>query len=64
LPTKENSVAIDVGIESFATMSSGETIINPRFLKNSEKALAKAQRKKDKLAKGTPERRKQAKVVA
>lgn len=64
LPAKENIIAIDVGIESFATFSDGTTIANPRFLKNAQKALAKAQRKKDKLAKGTPERRKHAKAVA
>jgi len=61
---KEEAVGIDVGLENFATLSNGEQIENPRFFKHAEKALAKAQRKLAKLEKGTPERRKQGKVVA
>ena len=62
-PQKE-AVAIDVGIESFATFSNGQKIENPRFFKKGEKRLAKAQRKLSKLEKGTKERRKAGKVVA
>jgi putative transposase len=58
------AVGIDMGLESFATLSTGEKIPNPRFFKTDEKALAKAQRKLSKLEKGTPERRKAKKVVA
>jgi putative transposase len=61
---KENVIALDVGLESFATLSNGTMISNPRFLKKSEKSLAKAQRKKELLAKGTLKRKKQAKVVS
>src|SRR5436190_3079682 len=57
-------VGIDVGLKSFATLSTGEEIANPRFFRHEEKALAKVQRKHSKLAKGTPERRKHRKVVA
>ena len=57
-------MAIDVGIESFATFSNGKKIENPRFFKKGEKILAKAQRKLSKLKKGTKERRKAGKVVA
>jgi putative transposase len=64
LETKEEAVAVDVGIESFATFSNGERIENPRFFKKGEKALAKAQRKLSKLEKGTKKRRKAGKVVA
>lgn len=62
--TKEESVGIDVGLEKFATLSNGEQIENPRFFKQGQKALAKAQRKLAKLEKGTAERKKQGKIVA
>src|SRR5712691_501769 len=57
-------VGIDVGLKTFATLSNGEEIANPRFFRKEEKALARVQRKHSKLAKGTPERRKHRKVVA
>lgn len=59
-----NAVAIDMGIESFATLSNGEKVDNPRFFKKGEKALAKAQAKLSKLQKGTKERRKAGRVAA
>jgi putative transposase len=61
---KEEAVGIDVGLEHFATLSNGQKIANPRFFKQGEKALAKAQRKFASLKKGTPERRKHGIVVA
>jgi putative transposase len=57
-------VGIDVGLDSFATLSSGEKVANPRFFRREEKALAKAQRKLSKAEKGTPERARRRKVVA
>jgi len=63
LRKSNKAVGIDVGLESFATLSTKETIANPRFFKIEEKALAKAQRKMDKQKKGSPERRKAKKVV-
>jgi len=63
-PQKESVVGIDVGLESFATLSNGEKIENPRFFRTDEKALAKAQRKLSKAEKGTPERKKARKIVA
>lgn len=61
---KEGSIGIDVGIEHFATLSNGAEIENPRFFKQSEKALAKVQRQLAKLKKGTLERRKKGKAAA
>jgi putative transposase len=58
------AVGIDVGLSSFATLSNGEQIENPRFYRKDEKALAKAQRRMSKFEKGTKERRKARKVVA
>ncbi|NYT01772.1 MAG: IS200/IS605 family element transposase accessory protein TnpB, partial [Methanosarcinales archaeon] len=63
-PWKDGSmVGIDVGLESFATLSNGEKIDNPRFFRSEEKALAKAQRRLSRCEKGTPERKKALKVV-
>jgi len=45
---------IDVGLESFATLSNGTKIKNPRFFRNEEKALAKVQRKLSAQKKGSP----------
>ena len=64
LPENKESVGIDVGLHSFATLSTGEQIDNPKFFHQEEKALAKAQRKLSKAEKGTPERKKRRKVVA
>lgn len=57
-------VGIDVGLESFATFSTGEKIGNPRFLRQDEKNLKRAQRKLSKLAKGTLKRKRAKKVVS
>jgi len=63
-PWKDGAVVgIDVGLESFATFSNGETISNPRFFREEEHELARAQRKLSKAPKGTPERKKALKVV-
>jgi putative transposase len=62
-PETETAVGIDVGLTSFATLSTGEKIENPRFFRQDEKALAKAQRKLEKFEKGTPKRAKARKVV-
>jgi putative transposase len=63
-PQKETTVGVDVGLESFATLSNGEKIENPRFFRTDETALAKAQRKLSKAEKGTPKRKKARKIVA
>lgn len=44
VPKTGNSVGIDVGIESFATLSTGEQIDNPRCYRTAEKRLQGAQR--------------------
>jgi len=62
--TIESVIGLDMGIESFATLSNGERIENPRFFKKEEKALAKAQRKLSKQEKGSVTRLKARKIVA
>ena len=37
--------SIDVGLKTFAYLSTGEEIANPRFFRTEEAALARAQRK-------------------
>ena len=59
-----SQVGIDVGLKTFATLSTGEEIDNPRFFRREQHALAKVQRTHSKLAKGTPERKKHRKRVA
>ena len=65
-PLKESkkAVGIDVGLETFATLSNGKKIENPRFFKTDQKTLAKVQRKLSKLEKGTLGRKKTKKVIA
>jgi putative transposase len=57
-------VGIDVGLKTFATLSTGEEVANPRFFRREERALARVQRAHSKLVKGTSERAKHRKVVA
>jgi putative transposase len=55
---------IDVGLKTFAALSTGEAIANARFFRREVAALAKAQRRQSKAEKGTPERAARRKVVA
>lgn len=64
LSDEPKRIGVDVGLKTFATLSNGEKIANPRFFKKEQDALAKAQRKMSKLAKGTAERIKTRKVVS
>ena len=64
LPERREQVGIDVGLKTFATLSTAEEIENPRFFRKEEKALARVQRLHAKLAQGTPERRTHRKVIA
>ena len=64
LPPLDTAVGIDVGLTNFTALSTGESIENPRFFRQEERALARAQRRLSKEAKGTAKRRKRKKVVA
>jgi len=62
---KGNSiVGIDLGLNSFAVLSDGTEIPNGRFFKNSQKKLAKAQRRMAKSKKGTFEYEKWRRIAA
>lgn len=64
LPACTEAVGIDVGLSTFAYLSTGEEIANPRFFRTEEAALARAQRKLSKAPKGSREREHRRKVVA
>ena len=64
LPPSDEEVGIDVGLKTFASLSNGEFIDNPRFFRKDEKALAKAGRKQAKTAKGSKKRKKANKVLS
>ncbi|TAK14002.1 MAG: transposase [Anaerolineae bacterium] len=63
MPLCELAVGIDVGLESFATLTNGMKIENPRFFRQDEKELAKVQRRLSKAEKGTSQRARRRKAV-
>jgi len=58
LPVLNNEVGLDVGLESFAVLSNGETISNPRWYRDAEAKLRRAQRRVARRKKGSHRRRK------
>ncbi|WP_052568173.1 RNA-guided endonuclease InsQ/TnpB family protein [Ktedonobacter racemifer] len=64
LPHTSEPVGIDVGLKTFAYLSTGEAIANPRFFREDETKLARAGRKLARAPKGTKERAHKRKVVA
>ncbi len=63
-PQKELSIGVDVGIKSFAVLSNGEIVANPRYLIESEKRLKRAQRQLSRKKKGSANRNKARMKVA
>jgi putative transposase len=63
-PCSDKEVGIDVGLKTFAYLSDGTTIENPRFFRREETNLAKAQRKRDKAPLRSQERKNLNKRVA
>ncbi len=55
---QSNAVGIDVGLKDFATLSTGEVIANPRFLKKSLKKLKRLSHQHSKKKKGSNNRNK------
>lgn len=56
LPESVEVVGIDVGLSTFAALSNGEKIENPRFFKRDEKELNRMHSRRDKAPKGSQER--------
>jgi len=64
LPKLENHIGIDLGIKSFATLSTGESIDNPKYLTKYQKQLSRWQRRMSLRKKGSKNRGKAKKKVA
>ena len=60
----KNAVGLDIGIKTFASLSDGTQIENPRFLLHSEKKLKRAQRRLSRKKKGSCNRKKQIRKLA
>jgi putative transposase len=58
LPESNKSVGIDVGLSTFAMLSDGTAVDNPRYYKESQAKLRRAQRKVARRKKGSRRRRK------
>jgi putative transposase len=52
------TIGIDVGLNHFYTDSDGETVTNPRYLRKSEKALKRLQKRVSRKKKGSGNRKK------
>ena len=61
---EKTSIGIDVGIKTFATLSNGEQIDNPKYLENEQKRLACLQRRLSRKTKGSNRRTKAKLSVA
>ena len=57
------AIGIDMGLTSFATLSNGVKVPNPKFFRSEENELARAQRRLSKLEKDSPQRVKAVRVV-
>lgn len=58
LPERAEEVGIDLGLTSFAVLSNGKVLANPRFLRRAERKLRKAQRSLCRKQKGSNNRAK------
>ena len=58
------AVGVDVGLKSLITLSTGEQVAPPKFLRQSEEKLVKAQRQLSRKKKGSSNRNKQRLEVA
>ncbi|MDD5591575.1 MAG: transposase [Dehalococcoidales bacterium] len=64
LPQSDNIIGIDVGLESFATLSDGAQIENPRHFKKGQSLLKQRQQALSRKVKGSNRRRKARILVA
>lgn len=63
-PTEEKTLGIDLGIKTYATLSDGTKIENPKFLAKKLKYLRRQQRRLSRKVKGSANRGKQRQRVA
>ena len=64
LPKTGRTVGIDVGITTFAAMSDGATVDNPRVYESAQRDLAKAHRRVARRKRGSKRRRKAVALLA
>src|SRR5262245_4303169 len=64
IPKTGQSVGVDVGLENFATLSTGEVVENPQHLRRAARHLRIAQRKVSKKKRGGRNRAKAIRVLA
>jgi IS605 OrfB family transposase len=64
LAAADTPVGVDLGLTSFAALSTGEKVDNPRWLRQREKALRRSQRNMARKRKGTRNREKARRKVA
>ncbi|MCG8350491.1 MAG: transposase, partial [Chloroflexales bacterium] len=64
LPPTGKAVGVDVGLESFVTLSNGTLIANPRYYRAAERKLKQAQRRLSRRVKGSNRRRKARELLA
>jgi putative transposase len=64
LPAVDAAVGVDLGLTSFAALSTGERVDNPRWLRQREKALRRSQRNMARKQKGSKNREKARRRVA
>jgi putative transposase len=64
LPTRDSEIGIDVGLDSFAALSDGGEVHNPRYLVEQQAQLRRAQRKVARRQKGSNRRGKAVILLA
>lgn len=64
LPVSRKAVGIDLGLESFAVLSTGESIANPRYYRKSQASLSVAQRRLSLKTKGSKSRIRARRLVS
>jgi putative transposase len=64
LPPTGQQTGIDLGLESFATLSDGSQIANPRHYRKAERALKRAQRRVSRRTQGSHRRQKAVRLLA
>jgi putative transposase len=63
MEANDEAIGIDLGLLHFATLSTGETIENPRYLRRAEKKLARLQQALSRKKRGSHRRKKAGKLV-
>ncbi|WP_420713923.1 RNA-guided endonuclease InsQ/TnpB family protein [Streptomyces sp. NRRL WC-3742] len=64
LPELDTEIGIDLGLTTYAVLSDGQVIDNPRFLRKAERRLKAAQRELSRKARGSKNRAKARRKVA